>query len=114
LYRAEPVQEEHVPEEAGDVETTRGTSATPESNSESSDLDSDESSTDTPAEGATRYSEEDTPSTGEAGSDRSCKADEPVPEASEVQEAAVRKNLEKLKKLDEYDDYILGVRNINY
>jgi hypothetical protein len=107
LYRAELVLEEHVSEKAGDAETTGGTSATLQSNSEASGFDSDDSSTVTSAEVAARDSEGDAPSTGETGSERSYLADEPVSGASEEQGAAVRKNLEKLKKLDEYDGYIV-------
>jgi hypothetical protein len=125
LYRAdaavlEEVEEleENAPVEAGDVETIGGTSATPESttDSESSGFDSDNSSTDTPAEGAAaRDNDGDASSTGETASDSFPKTDdELVSGASDEQEAAVRKNLEKLKKLDEYNGYIFGKRNRNY
>jgi hypothetical protein len=116
LYRADAVNEEIVPEEAGDVETIGGTSATPQPSSESSGFDSDNSSTDSPAEGAAANdSDGETSSTGETASDSVPKTDdEPVSGASDEQEAAVRKNLEKLNKLDEYDGYIFGERNRNY
>jgi hypothetical protein len=95
LYRADAVLEENVPEEAGDVESTEGTSAAPQSNSESSGFDSDNSPTDTPAEGAARDGEGETSSTGETGSDSFAKTDdELLSGASDEQEAAVRKNLE--------------------
>jgi hypothetical protein len=95
LHRADAVVEKNVPEEAGDVNTIEGTSATPQSNSESSGFDSDNSPTDTPAEGAARDGDGETSSTGETGSDSFPKTDdELVSGASDEPEAAVRKNLE--------------------
>ncbi|XP_023703369.1 uncharacterized protein LOC111862316 [Cryptotermes secundus] len=84
-----PALEEHLPEEAGDAENIiGGRPATPQSNSESSDSYSDDISTETTTEGTATDSEEENSSTGETGSDRSSKADEPVFECSKEQEAA--------------------------
>jgi hypothetical protein len=111
VVSADVAHEGNVPEGAGDIVPTGGKSATLQSNSgESSGFDSDNSSSDTPAEGAARDTDGETASTCETGSDSFPKTDDEqlVLGASDEQEAVVRKNFEKLEKLYIYDE-----RNIN-